>query len=456
MSLIDIIEVVRAEFDTSILYGHSIDLPATGSSADVHSFTVAGWVLGHAAEATAVEILLDDFLIKTVLLYMPRPDVAAHFPGVKNAGTCGFWTDIGVLGLGEDFELTLRVVLEDNRRLALGKIQIHRKPITTDFKAQIQPMLVTTMGRSGSTLLMKLLANHPQIIAQRLYPYETRVANYWMHMVKVLGDPANHLESSNPDLYFENIFEIGNNPFYLEPIASNPAIKQWFGREYSTRLASFCQGNIESFYKQLAFVQEQANPLYFVEKYMISPFGVYPNFKQAGQTEKVSRNYLSGHIPNLLWELYPRTREIFLVRDFRDLVCSMLSFYSKARVGIREQNLLSDTEEFRAALRLQISSFIRGYRQRASKGTLIRYEDLVHQPIPAFTQLLNYLELDASPDLVAHLVKSATEESTELKEHRTSTNTMASIDRWRKDLTPGQQDYYLEMVKEAQEEFGYN
>jgi hypothetical protein len=71
------------------------------------------------------------------------------------------------------------------------------------------------------------------------------------------------------------------------------------------------------------------------------------------------------------------------------------------------------------------------------------------------TRILEYLKLENSADLIENLVQTANEESTELKQHRTSANTLTSIDRWRRDLTPEQQEYYLDLVEEAQTEFGY-
>src|SRR5207248_557150 len=66
-----------------------------------------------------------------------------------------------------------------------------------------------------------------------------------------------------------------------------------FGRQYVEDLAGFCQRSIEDFYLQIGTMQERRNPRYFAEK------------------------YIPTQLPRIMWELYPKAREVFLVRDFR-------------------------------------------------------------------------------------------------------------------------------------------
>ena len=80
-------------------------------------------------------------------------------------------------------------------------------------------------------------------------------------------------------------------------------LERWLGSEAIDSLCGLCQGQIEAFYRHLAGT---GAPRYFVEKYL--PHQV---------------------VPDLLAELYPGAREVILVRDFRDMLCSVIAFNRK-------------------------------------------------------------------------------------------------------------------------------
>jgi hypothetical protein len=92
--------------------------------------------------------------------------------------------------------------------------------------------MVTSLGRTGTTLLVSLLASHPAVVAHRTYPYEIFPAKYWLHMLRVLAEPANHRESSQAEDFSEDIWNVGHNPFHTAPITDNPDLIQLFGRSY--------------------------------------------------------------------------------------------------------------------------------------------------------------------------------------------------------------------------------
>jgi hypothetical protein len=62
----------------------------------------------------------------------------------------------------------------------------------------MQPIIVNTLGRSGGTWLMRMLAEDPDIIVHERFPYETYVCSYWMHFLQALATPVDtsQVESS--------------------------------------------------------------------------------------------------------------------------------------------------------------------------------------------------------------------------------------------------------------------
>src|SRR4029078_10402957 len=96
------------------------------------------------------------------------------------------------------------------------------------------------------------------VVAHRTYPYEIFPARYWLHVLRILAEPADHTHSSHPSSFTENIWGVGYNPFHTAPATQAPELADLFGRSYVERLARFCQESIDDFYRATASPQEQA------------------------------------------------------------------------------------------------------------------------------------------------------------------------------------------------------
>ncbi len=426
------------------LLGSFIDLPKVGDEGDVFVLHVVGWVLGRHSPATAVEVVYQpepdivrpgpDRVIRITPIRGDRGDVAAAYPGVPAEIDCHFESLLSVVGLTPEFELRLKAVLEDQTRVPIGSLRVRHEPLRTSFEPTMQPLTLTCLGRTGTTWVMGMLAAHPQIAVYRRFPYESSTAKYWMQMLKVLAEPSNMVQSSHPDTFHNDIWRVGHNPYYDDAIASNPTHNAWFGRSYVERLAAFSQQSIEDWYRTLAETQGQESPLYFAEKHL------WPNY-----------------IPVLMRELYPRAKEIFLVRDFRDMALSIMAFDAKrgwAGFGRREGT--TDEQYLQEVLRPAALSMANSWRTRGSSSHLVRYEDMVLQPRSTLSALLEYLELDASPDLVDSLLEQASMETDQVRRHRTTRDPRESIGRWRRERDDLFREACNAAFADVLPEFGYS
>ena len=78
-----------------------------------------------------------------------------------------------------------------------------------------------------------------------------------------------------------------------------------WGSDHVADLATFAQQRIDAVYRQVAALGD-GRAEFFAEKCLPE-----------------------GNVPQLLRELYPDAREVFLVRDFRDMLCSIRAFNEK-------------------------------------------------------------------------------------------------------------------------------
>jgi hypothetical protein len=430
-AVIDIHEVVRSTPAGEPLWGFGLESPKADSRTDAYAVKMSGWVVGRRAPATAVEIRYKGMLIRTLPLRIPRQDVARQFPQVKEAEQSGFGALVSVLGMAPEFQLHLHAVLRDESRVPLGVIRGTHRPIRSPFEATLRPLMVTSIGRAGTTWLMRLLAEHPRVVANRVYPYETKSAGYWIHMLKILAEPANHFQSAHPDTFATNQFWTGSHPFNTDHPARQAERELWYDREYPEQLAGFSQRMIESYYRRVAQSQGQTEPLYFAEK------------------------FTAGQLPWLTWELFPESREVFLVRDFRDVLCSILAFNAKRGFEAFGRSRSGSDEEYIQRLQATYRRLQTNYQERSKRGHLVRYEDLVTYPRETMTGLLRYLDLDHSPETLDGLLHRASEETSELKQHKTSSSATSSIGRWKRDLTPPLQALCWKTVGDVLQKFGY-
>lgn len=431
MALVEIDDIDLGAPQPGKIRAFALDAPRIGGR-NVYDVEFAGWALGDGQPIKEIEIHQGGAIIRRAPLDQQRPDVAREFPHLPEAAQSGFRTWTSVAGLEPETDLHVRAVLADGTRSRLGGVTLRHQPVQSGFQPQLQPLMLTTMGRAGTTWTMRLLSEHPEIVVHRSHPYELRVARYWWHMLKTLAEPRDPYHSAQAERFQTNKLWVGYNPFYPDPIAVTPGLGEWMGRGYVEELAHFCQRSAEQTYLRIAAGQGQPSARYMAEKHR------------------------ADNLPWLVWELYPKAKEIFLVRDFRDVYSSMLAYNKKfGRRTFGPPHIESD-EEFAQYLRNStIRNLSRSWPKRQDRAHLLRYEDLITQPQPTLRAILEYLELDASDATIAAMLERASEENPEMKQHLTSTDVSTSLGRWRTSLSPELQTAANLAFGDVLQQFGY-
>jgi len=304
---------------------------------------------------------------------------------------------------------------------------------TTD-EAELQPLLVTTLGRTGSTWVTQLLGGHPSILTYPPFKHEVRVLSYWVDVLLALAEPASYLQSvqafaSLPDWW------LGRERIYDEETSDDDLLR-WLGREHVEHLTQFCKGRVSDFYARLAATHPNKQPRYFAEKTLPG---------------------LGNHL-TAVTGLYSGQRELFLVRDFRDMLCSILAYNEKQRYEYFNRNLAASDEEYvRTYLSSDVRLLLEGWRSRSDHAHLIRYEDLVLSPYETLDGVLRYLDLESSDAVISRMLNPELidVEVRNAAEHRTTSNAARSVERWRDDLPADLVAVCNEVFAEAFEEFGY-
>ena len=412
---VEIFEVTQCP-SNELITAAWLDGPKTGP-VDGYVFEVFGWVVSKTPVAE-VQFIHDGSVVASCELTLPRADVASLY---GSSPPVGFWKAIGTVGLPPAFTVTVWVVVQDGRRDVIGEIR-GAQQLTSAFTPSMQPIMVTSPGRSGSTLLMRMLAEHPDIIVEKRFPYETYVCSYWMHFLQVLARPMTNLPVESHELWTD-LQRLSPFPyFYIDP-ATGPTppeqatVDRWYATDQVEEFARVAQAAVESFYRVYASARNRKTPAFFAEKMVPA-----------------------GHVRCIMRLLYPEAREIFLIRDPRDTLVSLLAFHANPPGGFDAQSVGTD-EQLVILVRDSIVALTQLWKRRSQYDTLVRYEDLICSPTQHIRTMLDALGLDSSATIVDSMVRAGKETNANVNLHRTSPDVASSIGRWKRDLEPRLQKF---------------
>lgn len=408
----------------------SLDAEPTRRASGTYALRIEGRALGRQNRVTAISIRHSGGVVRWTPVNLPSPDVADRYPSVAWSHNCRFLLYLNTLALPQHFSVELRAVFEDGAERAFAKIEGRRSRLTSGVDAASAPLLITTLGRSGSMVLLQVLMAHPDMTAYRATELEVRTASYWTDVLLTLSEPWSYLRQAYADRPVQHGWSVDRD---LRP-TFNPHDDDVFAQMSGATvvdLAQMCHRQIDNFYRAVAQQDDRPDAHFFVEK---------------------SQPAFGSSTADLLEELDPRTREIVLVRDFRDMACSWVSHDAK-QVGTNGTAV--PTEEALRRWEVPARELYRHWERRRERAHLVRYEDLIADPATVVAELLAFLERDSSEETVQSLAEQVTYVPPSLEGHATTPSASASVGRWRLDLDEHLQGVCNQVFHEALAGFGY-
>ncbi|HUB14803.1 MAG TPA: sulfotransferase [Acetobacteraceae bacterium] len=291
--------------------------------------------------------------------------------------------------------------------------------VALDRQRLLQPILVTAPGRGGSTILMKRLAAHPAVSVADLYPFETELLKYYSHAFRILTSPGDHDRSGKPETFVDNHRFLGANPYNVASFGKAFKDQGRFETFYETvvprEMAAAFRRIVTEFYEAVAADQGKVMPMFFAEKCQLA---------------SLARWFARS--------LFSDVREIVLVRDARDTMCSYRSFWSQS------------TAEAIRLLRLACDTLMTVRREERDDVLFLRYEDMVAQETDHLRRVAAFVGIR---DFAA---SDATSEQALFKEHATSKSPQASIGRWKRELSAEEVKLCMAEFTPYLEMFGYD
>ncbi len=265
--------------------------------------------------------------------------------------------------------------------------------------AGLRPILIVAPGRSGTTLLMSKLAQYAQIVVADMPPFELRLLSYYATAHRVLTSPADFDRSMHPDHLEGSGYSVGFNPFshqiYSDLFREKDLFNSYFSNFVSHELLGSFRTMICEFYIRLADQIGKSSAAYFAEK--------------SNSLDPLPVSFARG--------AFGQIKQIVLVRDPRDIVCSHMSYFK------------SDKRKAFDEVSKACASMLKIEASQNTDTIFIRYEDMIlnyESVLVALSQFLN---------TKLPLANAHSKEGEIFSSHATSPTATSSIGRWREQLS---------------------
>ena len=409
-----------------------LDGPPEGGGSDTHNFEVVGWALGERARVEAVRVVNGGQVIAEVAPSEARADIARAYPGVEGAASSGFRALVRATELEPEFSVEVVAGLEGGGSFPLATVHGERSALAPSRTPALNPLMLTTIGRSGSKWLAWLLSCHPAVVGFQPLVFEPRLATYWMTVFRSLSAPKSYLRQIHAERWDEPRWWLGDGAGAMPaPLALE--MGEWLGSAGVDNLASLCQQQVEAFYLEVGRRSEKPEARYFAEKFLLDPV-----------------------LLDLTTEVFPGARELILVRDFRDRLSSVFAWNElRGERGFGHDAEMSQTEYLVERVRGDAEGLLSRWRRRGEEAQLVRYEDLILEPHRTLTAILRFLGVDAGEDAVAATLELANRPNELLDGHKTVSDPARTIGRWRRDLPADLAAECNEILAPVLAEFGY-
>jgi Sulfotransferase family len=284
---------------------------------------------------------------------------------------------------------------------------------TTDI---LRPILVQGIGRGGTTLLMQILGTSPEIVFDRIYPFETGYLRYLLNWAIIL-------ENDWPSGANLNSYSNMHSPSEALGPFPDKGSQLWDGRE----LWPACFQTAWKEFSRIATERTRAGGneaplLYYAEK---------------------TQHWVPAFLRRAM-----SYKSILLVRDPRDIFLSVTAFDKKR--GFPGFNRRASDDDWSFARR-----FVDDCREPLRKimegeadpdSVLVKYESLVLDMANESQRVSEHLGVDLDIGVI---------DKQRYEFHMTSNSAKESVERWRRELPAEFNQFFVSNFYEELKHFGY-
>ena len=136
-----------------------------------------------------------------------------------------------------------------------------------------------------------------------------------------------------------------------------------------------------------------------------------------------------------------------MVRDFRDMVYSMLPFSGRKSPGFDRKKYKSYQQFVYHFSKYSVGGLLARWKIRSSGVYLVKYEDLILSPEETLRGILKYLSVHSSQQVISNMLKKA---------GNNKSKPDVLVGDWQYEMPPSLQVLCGEVCEAALQEFGYS
>jgi Sulfotransferase family len=365
----------------------------------VTHYTVTGWAFDEDAPEITIHVIIsvDGLAVGGAPANRFREDLTNLYSGSTGKHGFQFSFDPSLSPFKENaVEVTFEQIAQ---LLPNGKKSLRRLVSISPRSQSPVPILITAMGRSGTSLLMNRLASCEDIVVAGEFPFEIKMLSYYSLALRTLVSEGERDRSTDPDKMASESerFGIGFNPFnhpdFMSVLGDQALHSDFFLGRVPTIIGEAFRDIILGYYDLVRIRTRKPRMRYIAEK-------ILPDL-----TSRLVPRFLFGSV-----------KEIVLIRDPRDLLCSFDSYWKFS--GDQAIDSIASTMRAMAAIR----------QENRDDAIFVKFEDLVLRQPDTLQSVASFLGVDDKLD------SDVSDDANRFKSHGTSQTPEASIGRWKRDL----------------------
>lgn len=416
-------------------YRFGLDSPSDGSITEAFSIELGGFILlfdksRGLGKPEFLEFKIGDTTVWGCPINLPREDLlrSERFAGLLENDDiyCGFNTVLPSFLSIDGRPLQLSVILQETTqepRKTFQFAKLHFVPVGESARPMLQNISVLTInsiGRSGSSLLCKILDSHPSFCVPKLFGQfgEVSIVSHYLRAIAVLSSEgaAFQLNSFEP---YADFMGIPNGYLRVDPVTDADA-------KFGPRLMGITRESLLDLFGKV-----------------MDEIGAYAHATKPGSSFWVEKswNYVSANIGSSLIE---DMKEIFLVRDIKTFWRSQYAFQKKLLTSDAEMTKHIDGTFGKY---INMINHFEGARDRIC---LVKYEDLVEYPVETISRVFAFLGLELDDQFaqsVRNLLTANDEHARYMKTGNEVIPEEFEIDKKISSLSPEKQQFIKERLR---------
>jgi Sulfotransferase family len=403
-----------------------------------NSLGLFGWCVSSDIRVAAIELYIGGCLLTSVPLRIPRAAVRERFPQFAVPENCGFHCRISKYIIPSDGTIDVSLFGSNdsghNVRVSLGTVEfvdITRPQLL--YREQTRPLILTGLGRSGTSMVMNFLSFHAGIVVPGPPPHELRTATWLWQTAQVLSAPCNS-ESVGPDSFeASSPHVLGYNPYRLrqwERMGGGGGALEWQERVLPNKMIDHVKQLTDEMVAAMR-PNERVLDLYIAQKMSLSPLIFFVS------------------------NIYPSTRIILLVRDFRDAWLSARAFNEKRGSQSFGREYYNDDLSWFRGLSFTANQLKVFHLKFGSNIFLLKYEDILRQRKETLQKLVAWLGLDAGDAKMEEFLNRSASATREFGVHH-QTAAPSATSRWKTEFTEEERTISDELYADALAYFVYD